>query len=177
MDTTWNPKTAVRAKVAFLAIFVAALISARLIVAMRSAVVLSEPIRLGHAGLSVSMPQGNGWNSTQKWEYKQDAFILFGAFAPGSSRPTASARCEYVFPNETIDLEKRFERRQREVGGEIVERGQIRTGPVAIDWARIEQADASSNCIFGTAELPYNRRINIEVCESTADLDLARSVF
>ena len=177
MDTTWNAKNAVRAKVAFLAIFVAALISARLIVALRSAVVLSEPIRLAHAGLSVSMPQGNGWNSAKKWECKQDTFILFGAFAPGSSRPTASARCDYVFPNEIIDLEKRFERRQRETGGEIVEKGQIRTGLVTIDWVRIEQDDASSNYIFGTAELPYNRRINIEVCETTADLDLARGVF
>ena len=139
MDTTWNAKNAVRAKVAFLVIFVAALISARVIVAMRSAVVLSEPIRLAYAGLSVSMPQGNGWNSAKKWEYKQDTFILFGAFAPGSSRPTASARCDYVFPNEIIDLEERFERRQRETGGEIVEKGQIRTGLVTIDWVRIEQ--------------------------------------
>jgi hypothetical protein len=177
MDTTWNAKNAVRAKVAFLAIFVAALISARLIVALRSAVVLSEPIRLAHAGLSVSMPQGNGWNSAKKWECKQDTFILFGAFAPGSSRPTASARCDYVFPNEIIDLEKRFELRQREIGGEIAERGQIKTDFATIDWVRIEQDDASSNCIFGTAELPYNRRINIEVRETTADLDLARGVF
>ena len=177
MDTTWNPKTAVRAKVAFLAIFVAALISARLIVALRSAVVLSEPIRLAHTGLSVCMPQGNGWNSAQKWEYKQDAFILFGAFAPGSSRPTASARCDYVFPNEIIDLAKRFERRQREIGGEIVEKGQIKSGLVTIDWVRIERADAWSNWIFGTAELPYNRRINIEVRESAAEVDLARDVF
>ena len=177
MDATWNAKSDVRTKVALLAIFVAALISARVIVAMRSAVVLSEPIPLAHAGLSVSMPQGNGWNSAKKWEYKQDAFILFGAFAPGSSRPTASARCDYVFPNEIIGLEERFELRRRESGGKIVEKGQIRTGPVAIDWVRIEQDDASSNCIFGTGELPHNRRINIEVYETAADLDLARGVF
>jgi len=177
MDRTYDRKTAVRAKVAFLGLFVAALLSARLIVAVRCAVVLSDPIELAHAGLSVAMPQGNGWNSAGKWEYKQGVFSLFGAFAPGSSVPTASARCDYVFPAEIIETQKRFELRRAEVGGEIVETGQIRTDFVTVDWVRIEQAGVSFNCIFGTAELPYNRRINIEVREGAGDIDLARGVF
>jgi len=177
MNRTYDTKTAVRAKIAFLGLFVAGLLSARLIVAARRAVALSDPMELAHVGLSVAMPQGNGWNSARKWEYKQSAFTLFGAFAPGSSRPTASARCDYVFPTEIIDTQKRLERRQREVGGEIVETGQIRTDFVTVDWVRFEQAGVSFNCIFGTAELPYNRRINIEVRESTGDINLARNVF
>jgi len=177
MNRTYDTKTAVRAKVAFLGLFVAALLSARLIVAVRRAVALSDPIELAHAGVSVAMPQGNGWNSARKWEYKQGAFTLFGAFAPGSSRPTASARCDYVFPTEIIEAQRRFERRRHEIGGEIVETGQIRTAHVTVAWVRFEQVGVSFNCIFGTAELPYNRRINIEVREYTGDIDLARNVF
>ena len=177
MNRTYDTKTAVRAKVAFLGLFVAALLSARLIVAVRCAVALSDPIELAHAGLSVAMPQGNGWNSARRWEYKKGAFTLFGAFAPGSSRPTASARCDYVFPTEIIDQQERFERRHREIGGEIVETGQIKTDFVTVDWVRIEQRDRPFNCIFGTGTLPYNRRINIEVRESMGDIDLVRDVF
>jgi len=173
----YETRTSVRAKVAFLGLFVAAVLSARLIVAVRRAVVLSEPIELSHAGLSVAMPQGNGWNSTSKWEYKQGAFTLFGRFAPGSSRPTASARCDYIFPTEIIETQKRFERLQREIGGEIVETGQIRTDHVTVDWVRIGPTGISFNYIFGTAELPYNRRINIEVRENTGDDDLVWNVF
>jgi len=177
MDRTYDKNTAVRAKVAFLGLFVAALLSARLIVAVRQSVVLSDPIELAYTGLSVGMPQGNGWNSARKWEYKQGAFTLFGAFAAGSSAPTASARCDYIFPSEVIETQKRFELRQREVGGRIVETGQMKTSRATVDWVRFEQGGERFNCIFGTGKLPYNRRINIEVRESTGDIGLAKGVF
>ena len=177
MNETNDRKNVVRAKVAFLGLFVLALVSARLIVAMRTAVVLSSPIKLSHAGLSVSMPQGNGWNSAKKWEYKQNAFTLFGAFAPGSFKATATVRCSYVFPAEIIDLQKRFEGQRREIDGEIVKTGLMETEAVRFDWVHIRQADAYFCCFFGTAELRYGRRIDIEVCENTGDEDLAWSVF
>jgi len=45
-----------------------ALSAAHLVVALKSAVLLSEPIELPHGGLSVSVPMGNGWYSEKKAE-------------------------------------------------------------------------------------------------------------
>ncbi|MBL7153419.1 MAG: hypothetical protein ISS79_06855 [Phycisphaerae bacterium] len=184
MNGTYDTKTSVRAKVALLGLFVAALLSARLIVALRSVVVLSEPTELAHAGLSVAMPHGNGWDSAKRWVYKQDAFTLIAAFPAGSSRPTASARCTYVFPAEIpgrntadIGIQKHFERRRRQIEGEIVETGQIETDAAIVEWVHIERPEAWFNVIFGTGKLPYNRRIDIEVREGTGDADLVKRTF
>ena len=177
MNGTYDIKNGVRAKVAFLGLFVAALVLARLMVAIRTAVVLSEPIRLSHAGFSVAMPNGNGWRSSRRWEYKQSAFVLSGTFALSNSRPTASARCTCVFPAELVDLRDRFEQKRREIGGEIAGEGQIETDVATVEWVHIQEAAPRFHTIFGSAELPYNRRIDIEVLESTGDVDFAKCVF
>lgn len=176
MDETYDKKMAVRAKVAFLGLFVLALVAARLVVGMRSAVVLGDPIELEYSGFSVSMPEGNGWRTPRGWDYSDGEITLFGTFRPGSWKATAFARCSYIFPAEIVDLEERFERRRLAAEGEIVDSGQIETDSAIVDWIRIDQAEGY-NYIFGTAELPDYRRIEIEVQEGAGDVGLAESVF
>jgi len=100
---------------------VAALLSARLIVAVRNAVRLSEPVELAYSGLSVPMPEGNGWRCNKEWKSRQGKFTLVSAFGPGSSRPTAWARCTYSFPAEVVGVEKRFERQALLHEGQIID--------------------------------------------------------
>jgi len=176
MNETYDKKMAVRSKVAFLGLFVLALLAARLVVGMRSAIVLGEPIELAYSGFLVSMPTGNGWRSPMGWDYSDDKITLLGTFTAGSWKATALARCSYIFPAEIVGLEERFERRRRAVDGEIVEGGQIENESVVVDWVRIDQ-EKGYNYIFGTAELPDYRRIEIEVQDSTGDVDLAEKVF
>ncbi len=177
MNGTYETRKSVGAKVAFLGLFVAAILAARLIVALRSAVVLSEPIALTHAGLSVSMPDGNGWRSAKRWEYKENSLVLGSIFAPGSGRPIGSARCRYVFAAETTTPQVRFEQERLEVGGKIVKTDLTQIGAIAVDWVHIQERSVSFNMFFGTAELPYNRQIEIEVWESTGNVDSAERVF
>lgn len=158
-------------------LFVLALLAARLIVVWKSAVVLTEPINLTHAGISVRMPHGNGWDSTGRWEYRESYLMLGSTFAPGLSRPTGAARCRYIFAPETISVEEQFERKRSEIEGEIVKKGRISSGAVAVDWIHIQKADAAFNLFFGTAKLPYNRRLEIEVRRSIDDADSAGRVF
>jgi len=176
MNETYDKKMAVRAKAAFLGLFVLALAAARLVVAMRFAVSLSDPIELAYSGLSVSMPEGNGWRSSKSWDYSRGEITLLGTFAPGVLKATALVKCSYIFPAEIVDVEKRFERRRLAVDGKIVEEGQIESESAVVDWARMNQADGY-NYIFGSAELPDYRRIEIEVQESAGDVDLAERVF
>ncbi len=63
---------------ALLGLFILALLAARFVVALKSAVLLSEPIELPRSGLSVSVPMGNGWYSEEKAEAN-----LQNAFAAG----------------------------------------------------------------------------------------------
>jgi len=184
MDETYEIGNRVRAKVAFLGLFVAAVLSAQLVVAMRSRIVLSEPIQLAHAGLSVRMPEGNGWRSAKRWEYQQNGFTIGSTYVPGSSRPTGAARCRYLSPAETTGPQIRFEQEERALEGKIVQTGRIdaHTDPaipatVTVDWVHIQKAGAWFNTFFGTAKLPYSARIEIEVHESTGDAGLAEHVF
>jgi len=55
-------------KVALLGLSILALLAARLVVALKSAVLLSEPIELPRGELSISVPMGNGWYSEEKAE-------------------------------------------------------------------------------------------------------------
>ena len=171
-----DTRIAVRAKVAFLGLFVLALIAARFVVALRTAIVLGEAIELKHSGFSVRMPQGNGWNSPRGWDYSGGKISLLGTFAPGSWKATAQAKCSYVFPAEIVDVQERFEDWRGDVNGEIVETGQIETESALFDWIRMRRPDG---CIYiiGTADIRDHRRIKIEVWERTGDLDLAQSVF
>ena len=69
MNDTYRIRRPGGDKIALLGIFVVALLTARLVVALKSAIVLSGPIELTHSGLSLSMPAGNGWQSEEKWKY------------------------------------------------------------------------------------------------------------
>jgi len=191
MDETYEIGNRVGAKVAFLGLFVAAVLSAQLVVAMRSRVVLSEPIQLAHAGLSVCMPEGNGWRSAKRWEHQQNGFTIGSTYVPGPSRPTGAARWRYLSPAETTGPQIRFEQEERALEGKIVQTGRIdahmapaipASGPrgpatLTVDWVHIQKPGAWFNTFFGTAELPHNARIEIEVHESTGDAGLAEHVF
>jgi hypothetical protein len=184
MDETYEIGNRIGAKVAFLGLFVAAVLSAQLVVAMRSRVVLSEPIALAHAGLSVRMPEGNGWRSAKRWEYQQNGFTIGSTYVPGPSRPTGAARCRYLSPAETTSPQIRFEQQERALEGKIVQTGRIDThmapaipATVTVDWVHIQQPGAWFNTFFGTVKLPHNARLEIEVHESTGDADLAEHVF
>jgi len=184
MDETYEIGNRVGAKVAFLGLFVAAVLSAQLVVAMRSRVVLSEPMQLAHAGLSVCMPEGNGWRSAKRWEHQQNGFTIGSTYAAGSSRPTGAARCRYLSPAETTSPQIRFEQQESALEGKIVQTGRIDANmvpaipaTVTVDWVHIQKPGAWFNTFFGTAKLPHNARIEIEVHETTGDPCSAEHVF
>jgi len=177
MNETYEIRNRIGAKVAFLGLFVAAVLSAQLVVAMRSRVVLSEPIQLAHTGLSVCMPEGNGWRSAKRWEYQQNGFTTGSTYVAGPSRPTGAARCRYLSPVETAGPQIRFEQEERALEGKIVQTGRIDTHTVTVDWVHIQKPGAWFNTFFGSAKLPHSARFEIEVHESTGDAGLAEHVF
>ena len=177
MDKTYDIKGIGGDKIALLGLFILALLVARLIVASKSAIILSEPIKLAHTGLSVSMPAGNGWTNSKQWQYQGNAFFLSSNFTLGSNKPSAWAYCRYLLAAEKTTPQIRFEQKASEVGGEIVKKDQIKTGALTFDWALIEKLQTPLGFIFGTVKLPNNHQLDIEVYQIMGDADVAERIF
>ena len=177
MDKTYDIRKIGGDKIALLGLFVVSLLTARIIVVSKSAILLSEPITLTDTGLSVSMPQGNGWKSEKQWRHYENGSSLRSIFALGSRNPSAEAHCRYVKATETTDLQSLFEHKAFGVEGEIVKVDQIYKDTLTFDWALIENPKISLIFIFGTAKLPHNRRLDIEVQQIINDPEMAELVF
>lgn len=176
-------------KVVFLGIFVLGLLIARFIIASRSAILLSGPIKLDYAGLAASVPVGKGWRSEKQWEYQENAFTLSSVFE--SSSGVVSVRCRYLLLAANASSDVLFDARASLVGGVIAKTGQAPIGqpgpafatgpqggfPASIDWVQIIKPRTLSDMVFGIVQLPNNRQLDIEVYQNTGDIDLAEIVF
>ena len=177
MDKTYDIRKIGGDKIALLGLFVVSLLIARIIVVSKSAILLSEPITLTDTGLSVSMPQGNGWKSEKQWSLHENGFSLRSIFALGSRNPSAEAHCRYIKATETTNLQGLFEYKAFEVKGEIVKVEQIYNDTLTFDWALIVNPKISLIFIFGTTKLSHNRRLDIEVQQIMNDPEMAERVF
>lgn len=164
-------------KVALLGLFVVAVSAAHFLVVLKSSIPLSEPIQLANAGLAVSMPAGNGWQSENQWTYQDNIFALYSVFAVEPRKPMAFARCQYHLKARQIAPEWRFESQAYMVGGFVVETGQISAGSVTIDWARIDSPKLLLCVVSGTVLLPDDRQLDIEVYQTAANAEMAGRVF
>ena len=177
MDKTYDIKKIGGDKIALLGLFVFSLLIARLIVASKSALILSEPIKLTQVGLSISMPMGNGWKSENQWNYQENAFSISSIFALGSSTPTAWANCRFLLVAETTAPQIRFEQKASEVEGRIVKTDRAQMDTLIFDWALIEKPQTPLSFIFGTAKLPNNQQLDIEVHQIMGDAEMAERAF
>lgn len=177
MDKTYDIRKIEGDKIALLGLFIVALLIAHIIVVSKSALVLSEPITLTHTGLSVSMPAGNGWKSEKQWRDQENGFFLSSSFALGSSRPTAWAQCRYLLAAEPTTPQMRFEQKALEVEGAIIKLDRMRIDTLIIDWALIEKPQTPLSFIFGTAKLPNNHQLDIEVHQVMGDTEMAERTF
>lgn len=164
-------------KIGLLGLFILAVIAAYLTVVLKSAIKLSEPIPLSHTGLSISMPVGNGWHSEQRWMYYEGTFILSSIFAAQPERATGWAHCQYKWAAKKVAPEDRFAWKASDVDGEIVETGRTQTNGLTVDWVRIERADFLLTTFWGTAALPNDRQLDIEVHQVFSDPELSKRIF
>jgi hypothetical protein len=192
MNGTYETRSRWADKIAFFGLFIAVLLIAYLLVIWRSAIALSEPIELNCAGLSVCIPTGVGWRSENRWKYQQNAFSLDSFFNLGPGSVTTIVSCRYLLAATKTAPEVLFEKKASAVGGsKIAKTGQIeigRPGPSfakgpqnksihTIDWAHIKGSKIPFDTFFGVAQLPNNRRLDIEVYQAAGDTDLAEGIF
>jgi hypothetical protein len=177
MNDTYGTNKPPYDKIALLGLFILSLLTAHLIVNFKSRISFSDPIRLFKTGLSVSIPAGQAWQSDRQWQYQENMFSLSSLFPRGAERPTTWANCRYLLSAETTTPQMRFEIRASEIEAVIAETNQTHTDTLTIDWARIEKNDVHFTMFFGTARLPDNRQLDIEVSQIAGDGELAELVF
>jgi len=187
MNETYKTRIRWADKAAFLGLFVAALLMASFVVFRKSAIVLSEPIKLDFAGLSVCMPMGNGWQSEKQWKYQQNSFTLGSFFAAGQGSISTLVSCRYLLAAANVAPETLLEEKASIVGGTVAETGKIETGGtaegsqgagvLAIDWARVKNPKTSFYTFLGVAQLPNGRRLDIEVHQAEGDTVMAEEIF
>lgn len=177
MNDTYGTNKPGYDKIALLGFFILSLLVAHLIVVFKSRISFSDPIRLSQTGLSVSMPVGQAWQNDRQWQYQENMFSLSSLFPRGSDRPTTWANCRYLLSAETTTPQMRFDQRASEIDAVIVETNQTQTDTLTIDWARIEKPELHFSMFFGTARLPDNRQLDIEVNQIAGDGEPAELVF
>lgn len=162
-------------KIALLGLFVVALLTARLIVGLRSGLVLSEPIPLRNTSLSVSVPIGNGWRSDGRWRDHNGVYVLGSSFLLGRSE-TAWVICRYMAIDETITSRMRFEREKDKIDGVIIEINETQTDTFIIEWAHVKGQTSPVTMFLGTI-LMDDGQLDIQVIEVTGDAEQAEQVF
>jgi len=164
-------------KIAFLGLFVIALLVARLVVSSKSAVLLSGPITLKHTNLSVAVPAGNGWQHEKAWRPRKNGYTLSSVFAPGPGGPAALVLCKYQIALSPVTADLIFEQKAFAIGGKVAATGQIGAGELMIEWAHLKNVKTEMEMFFGAAALPYQRRFNIEVHVGSVDFELGQQIF
>ncbi|MHC4170901.1 MAG: hypothetical protein ACYSWQ_28520 [Planctomycetota bacterium] len=177
MSETYDIRKLGGDKIALLGLFAISLLTARLVVGLKSALILSEPILLQRAGLSISVPTGNGWKRQEGWATDGSSFILSSSFSSGPAHETAGVICMYRSARGMATPTTRFEQRARENNGRIVEINRMVTDSLIFDWARVEGDKSPLTMFLATTILPDSRQLDIEVCEITGDAELAERVF
>jgi len=177
MDVHYQTKHYGLDKVALLGLFALAVLIAYLISESHRAVKLSEPIKLEHAALSVSMPNGNGWISSKQWKYQDNGFTLSSVLNPTREGAAAIAHCEYLLACPYSSPDTWFRQKAASVNGSVVQKGQICTPALTIDWAHIKNNQVLFDMFLGTAKLSCNRQFHIEVRQANDDSSLAEQVF
>ena len=192
MNETYETRSRWADKIAFFGLFIAVLLIACFIVIWRSAIVLSEPIELNCACLSVCTPTGAGWLGGKQWKYEQNTFTLDSFFDPSPGSVNTLVSCRYLLAATRTTPEVLFNEKASAVdGAEIVKTGKIEIGRpgssfakdsqnksiLSIDWAHIKGSKTPFDTFFGVAQLPNNRRLDIEVYQDTGDTKLAEDIF
>jgi hypothetical protein len=163
------------AEVVLLAIFALGLLISHLIVTVRSRIELSEPFRLNFANLSVSLPEGRGWQESQGWQFQTDNYFLIITPFNITGKLDRFVRCRYFVAAEDTEAQEHLERSLAELGGQVEELG-VTEGSLQFHWAYVPVSRQGGVLFVGCAKLQGNRLLEVEAMDMT-DGQAARKLF
>ncbi|MFA5553814.1 MAG: hypothetical protein WCZ89_04440 [Phycisphaerae bacterium] len=176
MDTETKRKIGAD-KIFLLGLFALSLLIAHIIVKSRTGIILSSPIELPNSGLSIPLPEKNGWQTQKNWRYEQNNFTLNAFFKPGIAGVSANVQCTYVLADERESIQVWLEQRAREYLGNIKQQDQKQVGDLKFDWILLSDEQDYANILIATAQLPHGRWLDIEILDTTLESNEAVRIF
>ena len=165
------------AEVVFLVVFMISLLFARLIVADRHRIILSEPIGLTSAGLSVRVPAGGGWQSMGSWRDSRikNSSILVAGLSTGRQQD-ALVHWRYLREVKITEPQRRLSKKAEQLKAEIVDAGQTEGAGAAMDWIQLRPDGSSEGMFVACLQLGNGEVLELEVVVPEKPL-FARRIF
>lgn len=164
-------------KVVLLGILVLTLVAARILVAVRGQVNLSEPVELTYTGISAPLPEDPGWTSQKQWEHFSDSFSLTAEkVQPRSNQRIALFRWRYWLTRSELSASEQLGINAAIRRGSMVDSGSLMVDSYNLEWARIEIPIVGTSLFVGVINLDNQRRLELTV-EALSSSDLAEHTF
>jgi len=172
-----RPKKIITAEVVFMAVFAASLLFARFMVAGKHKIVLSEPVKLESASLSVRMPTGGQWRFMDKWvESGIEGVYILAAAMPGGHGDDILVQWRYISQAESQEPQSRLAKRAGQLKAEIIGAGQL-ASQTPIEWVQLQSpGDTGGDIFIGCSKLGYGHVLELEVVVLGRPL-FARRIF
>ncbi len=164
-------------KIALLGLLALSLLIARIIVAAKTSIVLSKPVELRHSGLSIRLPDKNGWQSTKNWECRRNIFVLSSFFNPGMVRVSANIKCTYLLAADRGSPQDWLEQEILQFEVENTQTDTTQTEGLTFNWVYLTEKSSLANMLIATAQLPDGRWLDIEIIETAGESELVTQVF
>jgi hypothetical protein len=164
-------------KIFLLALFAFSLLLAYLVVRAKKTIVLGEPVGIPEAGLSVRLPNGNGWQGDSRWEHNEDTLVLRSVFRPSTGADFADVVCMYRLASFRDSAHAWLERYAAQFDAASPEYVTQELETTGLEWVYIKQAERMSDMLAATVPLGRGRWLDIEITQMAAEDDLVRNVF
>lgn len=164
-------------KIFLLALFALSLLIAYLIVRAKKVVVLGEPVEISEVGLSVRLPNGNGWQCDNQWELYEDTFLLSSVFSPSPGVNLADVLCTYRLASFRQSPRVWLEQYAAQFDASNPEYGTQQIEDKNLEWVYIKQARHLSGALAATMQLGHGRWLDIEITLAESEDDLALGIF
>lgn len=164
-------------ELALLGVFTLGLLMSFMLVSFRKRITLTEPIELPFGSVSVSIPQGNGWQGYTSWNYSQfhtNMYVLRSEFQSQNSK--VIVHWQYKLATGQTDFDEAVKQFGIETGTKSSAQGKIKTGDYSLLWAFMSDSNMAEGLYYAWAKLPGGRTVDL-IVSAAADPELAERVF
>lgn len=162
MHTNFDKSKYGKEELALLAIFALGLLLSYILVVNRSQIKLSAPISLHGSGLSIRIPAGNSWQSSNQWQLNsnENSLDLSSTLQIGN-QVEGRFICRYAMALEKIPAQERL---RQDFGGDqgmVSAEGVISLDEIDIFWYQISMDGGMADTFVAEGDLPNGRALKM----------------
>jgi hypothetical protein len=164
-------------KIFLLALFAFSLLLAHLVVRVKKVILLGEPIKIAGMGVSIRLPNGNGWRSDSQWRHDENTLVLHSIFRPGPGPGLADVNCVYRLTSFRHSGYTWLEQYAKKLDAVKPEYGTNQIETVALEWVYLKPEPNRADRLAATTKLGYGRWLDIEIMSAETEDGLVMDVF